>query len=222
MTILDRPETLPVAQAGMRLVNESYLEMIEEKAVQFDQGWTTPDAPKPCREFKIVPNITEAQWETLDGEGWELVMGDFKGINVHVVLARTKPAPTRPVEPEAKAEVETPATPPKRADLIIPPGVIGRALSPEPTVKESPTVEPVAQPAEPPAPFVEPVGAPVHIQVIDPAPILATMTRAEQFKAESNARIFEAGQGALAWYDALKPAPDAAPFGVVTLEVSRV
>lgn len=161
-------------------------------------------------------SITTADLQKLLNEGWQKWHAEYKGNNLNVVLTRVVPVAPAP-EPEQKAVVEAPVT-----------------------------TEPVPQPSEPPAPFVEPVGTPLHIHVSDPVPTLrdayraelhanpramifgqaessvfATMTRAEQYRAESNERILDAMQDAILYYRASKPAYEPAPFGL-TLEVSRV
>lgn len=100
---------LIIEQPGMKLYDEAYVRELEALKAHEQKA-----APAPRRrEFKIIPNITEAQWEQLDAEGWQLVMGDFKDKDVHVVLARGKPAtpePEKQVEAAPIVKEKTPET----------------------------------------------------------------------------------------------------------------
>lgn len=167
--------------ANFHLGNENYWRAEHERmCVEYEKLRASVESPD--REFKTVHKITDAQWEQLDAQGWkELVLGDFKSANVHVVLARPKRTDPAP-QPEQQVEVEPPAE--KPAPLVQPVGPAITIIGLDPDSEPKPTI----LPTPPPVPTVEPE------PTLTPAHVLINAVRergAQSVIDDMNAALFQ-------------------------------
>lgn len=171
----EKTNGIATARPGMRLYDEAWVKALELKAAQFDALQAAPvttiaAAPDPLKTTLKVEkreNISASELEDLLNAGWEKWHAEYKGNNLNVVLTRRvaiEPAP----EPEKKAEAEP--------------------EQPKPTIK---TVGPtliIEPPVEPPPPVV------IETEAVPSEPVVAPANVFEQYRAESNARIFAAAE----------------------------